>query len=236
LKAAARKNIVCYVTERKSLIPPPDDSRGAKILENIGMALDAGVDWIQIREKDLPARELLDLARQAVQMTDDRRGKTSQPVRVMVNDRFDVALAAGAHGVHLGQASLVAGDVVRWCRAGNARTDFAIGVSCHSLQEALSAENAKVDYIFFGPIFETPSKKEFGAPQGIQKLAEVCRTVPRIDLIAIGGVNAENAASCIRSGAAGIAAIRMFQMTGDAKTAREAVALIHDLDAKEESL
>jgi thiamine-phosphate pyrophosphorylase len=234
LKAAAKKNIVCYVTDRKSLIPP-DDSRGAKILENIRTALDAGVDWIQIREKDLPARELLGLARQAVQMADNRSGKTSQPVRVMVNDRLDVALAAGAHGAHLGQASLLAGDVVRWCRAGNARTDFAIGVSCHSLEEALNAENAKVDYIFFGPIFETPSKKEFGAPQGIQKLAEVCRTVPSIDLIAIGGVNAENAVSCIRSGAAGIAAIGMFQMTGDAKTAGEAVASIHDLDAKEES-
>jgi thiamine-phosphate pyrophosphorylase len=236
LKAAAKKNIVCYVTDRKSLIPPPYDSRGAKILENIRTALDAGVDWIQIREKDLPARELLGLARQAVQMADDRGAKTSKPVQVMVNDRLDVALAAGAHGAHLGQASLVAGDVVRWCRAGNARTDFAIGVSCHSLEEALNAEKAKVDYIFFGPIFETPSKKEFGAPQGIQKLAEVCRTVPSIDLIAIGGVNAENAASCIRSGAAGIAAIRMFQMTGHAKTAGEAVALIHDLGAKEGSL
>src|ERR1700691_21534 len=230
LKAAAKKNIVCYVTDRKSLIPATADTRGARIVENIRMAIGAGVDWIQIREKDLPARELVDLARQAVQMGDVRRRKTPQPARIIVNDRLDAALAAGAHGIHLGQASPVASDVVRWCRAGNAPADFTIGVSCHSLKEAFNAEKAKVDYIFFGPIFETPSKKEFGAPQGIQKLAEVCRTVPSIDLIAIGGVTAENAASCIRSGAAGIAAIRMFQMTGDAKTAGEAVALIHDLD------
>jgi len=235
LKAAARKNTVCYVTDRKSLIPAAAEAISIKILENIRTAIGAGVDWIQIREKNLPARELLDLARLAAQMADARGGKALQPARIIVNDRLDVALAAGAHGVHLGQASPVAGDVVRWCRSGNAPTDFAIGVSCHSLEDARNAQDAKVDYIFFGPIFETPSKKEFGAPQGLQKLAEVCRAVPTIDLIAIGGVNAENAASCIRSGAAGIAAIRMFQKSGDAKTAREAVASIHALDAKEES-
>jgi thiamine-phosphate pyrophosphorylase len=234
LKAAAKKNTVCYVTDRKSLIPAAAEAVSVKILKNIRRAIGAGVDWIQIREKNLPARELLDLARLAVQMADARGGKTLQP-GIIVNDRLDVALAAGAHGVHLGQASPVAGDVVRWCRSGNAPTDFAIGVSCHSLEEARNAQNAKVDYIFFGPIFETPSKKVFGAPQGLQKLAEVCRAVPTIDLIAIGGVNAENAASCIRSGAAGIAAIGMFQKSGDAKTAREAVASIHALDAKEES-
>jgi thiamine-phosphate pyrophosphorylase len=235
LKAAAKRNIVCYVTDGETLISAAAQARGAKILENIRTALDADVDWIQIREKKLPARELLDLARQAVQMADDRRGKTPQPARIIVNDRLDVGLAAGAHGVHLGQASTAAGDVARWCRAGNAPADFTIGVSCHSLEEARNAENAKVDYIFFGPIFETPSKKEFGAPQGLQKLTEVCRAVPSIDLIAIGGVNAENAASCMRAGAAGIAAIGMFQKSGDAKTAREAVASIHALDAKEES-
>jgi thiamine-phosphate pyrophosphorylase len=235
LKAAAKKNIVCYVTDRKSLIPATADIRGARMVENIRMAIGAGVDWIQIREKDLPARELLDLARQAVQMADDRRRRTPQPGRIIVNDRLDAALAAGAHGVHLGQASPVAGDVVRWCRAGNAPADFTIGVSCHSLEEARNAENANVDYIFFGPIFETPSKKEFGAPQGLQKLAEVCRSVPSINVIAIGGVDAENAASCIRAGAVGIAAIRMFQESGDTNAFREAVASIHELDEKEES-
>ncbi len=234
MKAAVKKNIVCYVTDRKSLIPAAE-TIDAKILENIRTALDAGVDWIQIREKDLPARELLDLARQAVQMADARGGKIPQSARIIVNDRLDVALAAGAHGVHLGQASAVGGDVVRWCRAGNAPADFAVGVSCHSLEEARSAENAQVDYIFFGPIFETPSKKEFGAPQGILKLAEVCRAVPSIDVIAIGGVNAENAASCIRAGAAGIAAIRMFQVSGRVKGPRETITSIHNLGVQEKS-
>src|ERR1700733_137047 len=89
LKAAAKKNIVCYVTDRKSLIPATADIRGARMVENIRMAIGAGVDWIQIREKDLPARELLDLARQAVQMADDRRRRTPQPGRIIVNDRLD---------------------------------------------------------------------------------------------------------------------------------------------------
>ena len=154
---------------------------------------------------------------------------------MIVNDRLDVALAAGAHGVHLGHESLAAGDVVRWCRAGNARVDFAIGVSCHSLEEARKAESAKADYIFFGPIFETPSKMQFGAPRGLVKLAEVCRAVPNLKVIAIGGVNAENAASCIQAGAAGIAAIRMFQESDHSKAIKDAVAFIHNLGSERES-
>jgi len=236
LKAAAKKIIVCYVTDRKSLIPAGAEAWDAKMLENIRTVLDAGADWIQIREKDLPARELLDFARQAVQIIDARGGKTPQTARIIVNDRLDVALTAGAHGVHLGQASIVAGDVVPWCRAGNAPADFTIGVSCHNLEEARNAEKAKLDHIFFGPIFETPSKREFGTPQGIQKLAEICRAVPSIDVIAIGGVNAGNAASCIRAGASGIAAIRMFQDSGNAKAVREAVASIRNPGVQKESV
>jgi thiamine-phosphate pyrophosphorylase len=236
LKAGAKKIIVCYVTDRKLLIPAAAEARDAKILENIRTALDAGADWIQIREKDLPARELLELARQAVQIAAAGDGKTARSARLIINDRLDVALAAGAHGVHLGQSSIVAGDLVRWCRAGNAPADFTIGVSCHSLEEVRNAENAKVDYVFFGPIFETPSKREFGAPQGVQKLDEVCRAVPSIEVIAIGGVNAQNAASCIRAGASGIAAIRMFQDSGNVEAVREAVAFIHSAGLQEESV
>jgi thiamine-phosphate pyrophosphorylase len=121
---------------------------------------------------------------------------------------------------------------VRWCRAGNAPNGFVIGVSCHSVEEAREAENAKADYIFFGPIFETPSKLPFGVPQGIQTLAEVCRAVA-MPVVAIGGVGQENAAACIRAGAAGIAAIRMFQESPNAKAVTESVALIHELRGKE---
>jgi thiamine-phosphate pyrophosphorylase len=203
LLPALKTPIICYVTDRKSL---GEGEGGAGVLGRIRAATAAGVDWVQIREKDLPGRELLGLAREAVAA----RGVA----RVIVNDRVDVALAAGAAGVHLGRESLEARDVVRWCRAGNAPADFLVGVSCHSLEEARVAESAGAAYIFFGPIFDTPSKRGMGEPQGIARLAETCRGVA-IPVLAIGGVSEENAGDCVRAGAAGIAAIRMFQDARD---------------------
>jgi len=219
LPAAPDRPIVCYVTDRKSLgsaAPVPSE------LEKIRAAAQAGVDWIQIREKDLPARELLAMARQAVSIVRSSAGKAL----VIVNDRLDVALAAGAAGVHLGGESAPAREVVRWCRAGNAPTGFRIGVSCHNVQETLEAESAGADYALFGPIYDTPSKRSHGAPQGIARLKEVCGAV-RVPVIAIGGVNEEKAPECIRAGAAGIAAIRMFQEAKSTQALADAVALIH---------
>src|ERR1700693_2423050 len=233
LKAAANKPLVCYVTDGKSLNPAVAQTGTPNLLENIRRAVEAGVNWIQIREKDLPARELLEVARQAVHMAGERGGGTLGPARIIINDRLDVALAAGAHGVHLGHESLAAGEVKRWCGAGNAAAEFAIGVSCHSLEEARKAESAKADYISFGPIFETPSKVSFGAPQGLLKLTEVCRAVPDIQVIPTGGVNAKNPASGIRAGAAGIAAIRMFQESNHSKEINDAVSFIHHLSTEE---
>jgi thiamine-phosphate pyrophosphorylase len=188
-------------------------------------AIAAGANWVQIREKDLPGRQLFDLARVAV------RKATMGGALVFVNDRLDVAVAAGAAGVHLGGGALRARDVVRWCRAGNAPAGFRIGVSCHSIEDVREAERAGAAYVFFGPIFDTPAKRKFGAPQGIAKLAEACSVV-RIPVIAIGGVGASNGAECIRAGAAGIAAIRMFQEAADAAALRELVARLHGAGGK----
>ena len=140
-----------------------------------------------------------------------KRATTS--ARVLVNDRLDVALAANAAGVHLGEKSLPVEVVAEW-RRSTGRLDFLIGVSCHSLESARAAERGGADYIFFGPVFATPSKAAFGAPQGIERLREVCASV-EIPVLAIGGVNVENARECIAAGAAGIAAIRLFQDAGN---------------------
>jgi thiamine-phosphate pyrophosphorylase len=192
--------LLCYVTDIKAFRP----ANGVHdLFSAIERAAAAGVDWIQIREKDLPAKEALALARQAI-------AAVPKSTRIIVNDRLDVALAAGAAGVHLGAASLSVGDAVRWCRAGHAPADFLIGASCHHLDEATAAERAGASYIFFGPVYETPSKASFGPPQGIERLGEVCRKV-HIPVWAVGGVNAENAEPCLRAGAAGVAAIRLFQ-------------------------
>jgi len=145
---------------------------------------------------------------------------------VIVNDRLDVALAAGAAGVHLGGGSMPAGEVVRWCRGGNAPAEFLVGVSCHSFEETREAEAAGANYAYFGPVFETPSKTPFGPPQGIARLAEVCRSV-RLPVIAIGGVNEENGAECLRAGATGVAAIRLFQEARDAAELAAQVARLH---------
>ncbi len=225
-----RKPILCYVTDRRSLAGASGDN--AKSLSRLGdmvsRAAAAGVDWVQIREKDLAGAALFELTRDAVKRA---AGRT----RILVNDRLDVALAVGAGGVHLGEKSLPAESVVRWLRApmesGHAPEnaarvprDFLVGVSCHSLEAALAAERAGADYIIFGPVFETPSKAAFGPPQGLGILADVCRQA-RIPVLAIGGITLENAAPCISAGATGIAAIRLFQEAEDLPAVVRAVRL-----------
>ena len=128
----------------------------------------------------------------------------------------------------LGGGSVPATEVVRWCRSGNAPPEFLVGVSCHSIAEAREAESAGASYVFFGPIFDTPSKRSFGPAQGTARLAEVCQAL-RIPVIAIGGINEENGTECIRARAAGIAAVRFFQEPRGAHTLNDAVAGLHHL-------
>jgi len=212
------------VTDRKALT---GDKSLPGLLDVIRAAAAAGVDWVQIREKDLPARDLLTLVKEAVDLASVRPGSIrARSIKVIVNDRLDVALAAGAAGVHLGHASAPAREVVRWCRAGNAPADFLVGVSCHSLEGAQEAESAGASYTYFGPIYETPSKIPFGKPHGIEELAQVANAVST-PVIAIGGINESNAAQCIRAGAAGLAAIRMIQNAADATALKKAIDAIH---------
>lgn len=133
--------------------------------------------------------------------------------RILVNDRFDVAWAAGAGGVHAGEKSLTVRALID-ARRASGLTDFLVGASCHSSEGAMHAADEGADYLFFGPVFETPSKAEFGPPQGLEKLARVCSAVS-VPVMAIGGITLENAAACGEAGAAGIAAIRLFQQSGD---------------------
>jgi thiamine-phosphate pyrophosphorylase len=121
--------------------------------------------------------------------------------RVLVNDRFDIARAAGVSGVHLTSRSLPTHLVREIC--GN---DFVIGVSTHSLEEAQSASKAQADFVVFGPVFATGSKQ----PQGLEKLREVTQALSGFPVLAIGGINLENANDCFQAGASGIAAIRLF--------------------------
>jgi thiamine-phosphate pyrophosphorylase len=172
----------------------------------IERAIAAGVDWIQVREKNLDARPLEALVRAAVKISAGR-------ARIFVNDRLDVALATGASGVHLGERSLPIARVASW-RAAAGRHELIIGESCHSPEAARAAERSGADHVFFGPVFATPSKAAFGPPQGLDRLAIACEGA-RIPVIAIGGITESNTEACLAAGAAGIAAIRMFQEEDD---------------------
>ena len=168
--------IVCYVTDRKQL-------RQSSLHEAIRGALEAGANWVQIREKDLPTRELLSFVVDALTLA-----RISFPeARVHVNDRLDVAIAADAHGVHLGGESMPAAEVVGWPKDSPSQETFSVGVSCHAAEEVIRAERDGASYAILGPIFETPSKAQFGPPVGLGVLAEACRAV-KIPVLAIGGM------------------------------------------------
>jgi len=206
---ASARPLLCYVTDRRSLPTPGEMTRREEVVRIARAAIAAGVDWVQIREKDVPTQALLEMVRQAV------AAATGSSAKILVNDRVDVALAAGAAGAHLGGESMPVAAARKLCAEvlGDAKA-FLIGRSCHSLEEAQQAERDGADYVFFGPVFATPSKAQYGAPQGVDRLAEVCRAV-RIPVIAIGGISLDNAAECLRAGAWGLAAIRLFQESAD---------------------
>jgi thiamine-phosphate pyrophosphorylase len=213
--------ILCYVTDRKGLAPAPrhhadtntDDESAplapslTPLLDSISVAAAAGVDWIQLREKDLTAKDCASLARAA------RLRTSSAKTKILINDRLDVAVAEQVAGVHLGERSLPIAEVRRFLNnlpRENSTLEFLAGVSCHSQESAIAAAAAGADYIFFGPVFDTPSKLPHGPAQGLSRLAAVCRSVS-IPVLAIGGITRENSGACFNSGAAGIAAIRLFQ-------------------------
>jgi thiamine-phosphate pyrophosphorylase len=183
---------LCYITDRKALEPRP-------LLSLIREAVQAGIGLVQIREKDLPTRALLQLVESAV-----AAAKGSE-TRIVVNDRLDVALAAGADGVHLGTQSIPPQAVRERGSEG-----FLIGVSCHSREAVKAAETAGADYVVLGPIFETPSKIAYGPPLGLDMLRQTA-AVARVPILALGGVSVERARACLEAGATGIAGIRIFQ-------------------------
>ena len=182
-----------YITDRHAA------GGGEALLACIERAVAAGVERIQIREKDLTARALCELTRRAVALAQ------GHGTEILVNDRVDLALAAGAHGVHL-RAQSVAPDTLR----GIVPQGFRIGVSTHSVDEVRAAEAEGADFVVFGPVFATASKVRYGPPQGVDRLREAAQTV-RIPVLALGGVTAGNTGECLAAGAAGIAGISLFQ-------------------------
>ena len=164
-------------------------------LDSVERSVRSGaVDWVQIREKELPARELIEFVRRAIPWG----------AKVLVNSRVDVAMAAGAAGAHLPAGSIAPSDWRAITPPG-----FLIGVSCHSLEDVLRAEQQGADYVLFGPVFTPLSKTSDLPPRGLDELRRVSLAV-KIPVLALGGITWKNAADCIEAGAAGVAGITLF--------------------------
>src|SRR5208337_683539 len=211
----ADRCLLYYITDR-SQFRGDESARRRALLAKVAEAARAGVDYIQLREKDLSARDLETLARDALSAVRNsaplRTENRELRSRLLINSRTDVALAAGADGVHL-RADDVALHEVRQVLEVSAHrpltTDhFLVAASCHTAADVFHAESEAADFAVFAPVFG--KRGTAGTPPaGLAALREACRA--KIRVFALGGVTIENAASCLKAGAAGIAAIRLFQ-------------------------
>lgn len=226
--------LLYYITDRRQFPGTTSDQRRT-LLNQIASAASAGIDYIQLREKDLSAKELEILAREAFKVVRDHGTNT----RLLINSRIDVALAVGADGVHLTSTDISPSDArairaashsVR--RSGTLPTSWLVAVSCHSLSEVRLAESHGTDFVVLAPIFEkSGSTTPALGPQAL-RLATRQRELPdarveagdqlaKIPVIALGGITVANASECLRHGASGVAGIRLFQQGDISRTIRK---------------
>jgi thiamine-phosphate pyrophosphorylase len=181
---------------RLYVVTDRQQTAGRPLEEVVVAAARGGAGMVQLREKDLTARELYDLGARLQSLL------MPHGIPLLINDRLDVAQALDAAGVHLAGHSLSPAQARRLLGP-----EKLLGVSTHSLDEARQAMREGVDFIVFGPVYDTPSKRQYGTPQGLQRLAEVVAHVT-CPVIAIGGIDSENLPQVLQTGAHGVAMIR----------------------------
>jgi Thiamine monophosphate synthase len=199
--------LLYYITDRSQFAGNELDRRRA-LIDKVSEAASSGVDYIQLREKDLSAKELERLAQEVVAAVREH----STITRVLINSRTDVALAAGADGVHLRSEDVSPSDVRDVWRLGALSGALVatpiVAVSCHTVSSIEMVAAQSVSFAVFAPVFGK-SGSPATPPTGLAMLAKACQTESPV--LALGGITIENAASCLQAGAAGIAAIRLFQ-------------------------
>ena len=216
--------LLYYITDR-SQFGGDEVSRRKKLLEKIAEAAECGVDFIQLREKDLSAHELELLARDAMRVVRENSppfGRREHlPTRLLINSRTDVAVACGADGTHLRSDDVSPGIVREVWRHSlmPARANAIVSVACHTVSEVTIAAEDGGNLALFGPIFEKKVARTPVPPAGLSLLKEACQQ--KIPIIALGGVTAEKAHTCIDAGAVGIAGIRIFQESKISQVVRQ---------------
>jgi thiamine-phosphate pyrophosphorylase len=220
----AQSCLLYYITDRTAFYGE-ESSRRRRLLEKIAEAVRAGVDYVQLREKDLSTRELESLARDVMHVIREARKPATEngklETALLINSRTDVALAAQAEGVHLRSDDITPQEVrAAWrkcgvgsCGAGTparqlSPRDPIVAVSCHSPAEVAQAAANGATFAVFAPVFEKKDAPEI-RPTGLVMLEQACQT--NIPVLALGGITLSNARSCLEAGAAGVAAIRLFQ-------------------------
>ncbi|HSZ01777.1 MAG TPA: thiamine phosphate synthase [Terriglobales bacterium] len=210
--------IFLYITDRVQF-PGDESARQGALLAKIAEAARCGVDLVQLREKDLPIRELEILARAAVRVVRENSPLETEKreTRLLINSRTDVAITCGADGVHLRSKDISPSDVQEIWLTGRQRTRALVSVSCHSAVEVARAAFEGADFALFAPVFEKKDVTHSSAA-GLDALREASQQ--KIPVLALGGVTVENARACLDAGAAGIAGIRLFQENDIAEVVR----------------
>jgi thiamine-phosphate pyrophosphorylase len=201
--------LLYYITDR-SAFPGSEPVRRVRLLEKIAEAARAQIDFIQLREKDLSARELEALAREAVSILSKLKTENGElRTKLLINSRADVALITGSDGVHLRSDDISPREIRNLWKDSpcgqSAREEAVIGVSCHTLQEVNQAKDNGADFAVFAPVYE----KKGAVAAGLENLRNACKQ--SFPVLALGGITLDNVEPCLEAGAAGIAAIRLFQ-------------------------
>ncbi len=209
--------LLYYITDRTQFTGD-ETARRRALLIKIAEAVACRVDYVQLREKDLSTREIQQLVEAATRIIREKSATVAaSKTRLLINSRTDLAIACGADGVHLRSEDISPGEVRAVWELASVDRQPIVAISCHTAFDVARAASGGADFVVFAPIFEKKDAPR-GQVAGLTALREACRQ--NIPVLALGGVNRDNAHLCMEAGASGIAGIRLFQEHDVAETVR----------------